>query len=115
MPPQQLDWWAEAVFGTLHQTVDTGNMPPEILQLLLEKQGLAEKLASAVTDASTKGNRLPNELVDMIRKTYGVPMEGLMSLEEAKEHRLRMMEERTAHEGWTNESSDIETYNFCEH
>ena len=51
-------------------------------------------------------------------KTPAVPgsdevVQNLMTLEEAKEHRLELMKERTAfHE---RVEGDVETYNFCEH
>ncbi|KAL2260094.1 hypothetical protein VTK26DRAFT_6015 [Humicola hyalothermophila] len=113
VPPQQLDWWAEAVFGGSGGKV--GDMPPELVQLLLE-QGVAESLRSksSLLPAYEKlGNRLPAEVMDMVRKVGSVP-EGLMTYEEAYQHRLKLMGERSVfraenEDEWTNE------YSFCEH
>lgn len=115
VPPQQLDWWSEAVFGGSGKAANTGDMPVELLQLLLEKKGLAEKLSDGGARAAAQNARLPNELVDMLRKEGGDPLNGLMSLDEAKEYRLELMAERTVAENETNEAQNVESYSFCEH
>lgn len=115
VPPQQLDWWADSVFGTSGQDVNTGNMPPEIVQLLREKQGLAERMATAGAKSTTQGGKLPNELLDMVRQDGGIGLNGLMSLDEAKEHRLTLMQERSRWESSTNSEGCYQTYSFCEH
>ena len=115
VPPQQLDWWAEALFGGKDQAINTANMPAEVLQILLEKKGLAEKLSGDGTNISTKNPKLPNELMDMLRQAGSDTLNGLMSSSEAKERRLELMDERTVADTGTNEAQGIETYSFCEH
>lgn len=109
VPPQQLDWWADAVFGGGE---NTGDLPPELFQVLLE-QGVAQSVKPSSGALEKLHNRLPAEIMDMVRKERAVPDE-LMTYEEACEHRLALMEERTAfidaYEGeWQYE------YSFCEH
>ncbi|GAB1320932.1 Manganese lipoxygenase [Madurella fahalii] len=111
VPPQQLDWWAEAVFGTESQAV-VGEMPSELFQLLLE-QGVAQSVKPSQEMLSKMSSRLPAEVLDMVRREQVLP-EGIMTLDEARQHRLRLMEERSAfqvkgEEEWRN------SYSFCEH
>ncbi|KAH8886347.1 hypothetical protein GQ53DRAFT_727710 [Thozetella sp. PMI_491] len=109
VPPQQLDWWAEAAFGGAG-TGGSDTMPPELLHLLKEKPGLARHLSGRQGGEI----RLPNELLDMIREDGLVP-EGLMDVEEARARRLKLMEERSQfHEHSKNEWFDL-SYSFCEH
>ncbi|KAH8880219.1 hypothetical protein GQ53DRAFT_704441 [Thozetella sp. PMI_491] len=115
VPPQQLDWWAEATFGGPHERTSLGDMPPEVIQLLVEKHGLADKLPVDAVKVASQGSRLPQELADMLREGAGIALNGLMSLDEANEHRLQLMAERTVFASNTNEGSGIDTYNFCEH
>lgn len=115
VPPQQLDWWADAAFqndDNPSSFSSTGDMPPEVLGFLKEKKGLAEKLPA--DKAGAANSRLPPEIVDMVREQGIVPA-ALMSREEAKAHRLKLMEERswahrTAEDVWHEGD-----YNFCEH
>ena len=113
VPPQQLDWWAEAVFGGTGAAAAAGEMPPEVLQLLLEKGvGDAVKPTEEMV-STTQGNRLPTEVMDMLRREE-LGVEGLMTAEEAREHRLALMEERTAFVA-KNEGEWKHAYSFCEH
>lgn len=111
VPPQQLDWWAEEVFGTESQAA-VGAMPPELFRLLLE-QGVAKSVKPPQEMLSKLGNRLPAEVLDMVRREEVLP-EGIMTPDEARKHRLQLMEERSA----LKDKSERErryTYNFCEH
>lgn len=59
-----------------------------------------------------KGANVPNEVLEMVRKEFNL---GLLSTQEAKEHRLALMAERTTHQvdaekQWLNAS-----HSFCEH
>ncbi|KAK4153505.1 hypothetical protein C8A00DRAFT_15264 [Chaetomidium leptoderma] len=117
VPPQQFDWWAEAVFGTASsQQAAKGDMPPELFQLLLE-QGAGKAIINLPTAElllnNQIGNRLPAEVMEMIRRERVVP-EGLMTAEEAREHRLVLMGERSAFVG-ENEKEWCRNYSFCEH
>ncbi|KAK7963383.1 hypothetical protein PG988_010357 [Apiospora saccharicola] len=99
IPPQQLDWWADAVFKNDDPANpgSVGDMSPEVLAFLQEKEGL-----------------LPPEIVDMVRKQGIVPA-GLMSREEARAHRLKLMDERSQHDKTAEDMWFQAGYNFCEH
>ncbi|KAJ0121097.1 hypothetical protein J7T55_008258 [Diaporthe amygdali] len=106
VPPQQQDWWAESVFGKSEdsQASAASRLPGEMVQLLREK-GVA--LPSSGSTAS-----LPPELLDIVRGGFDLPT---LSLEEAKKHRLKLMEERTTHHGEAIRSWEQASYSFCEH
>ncbi|KFY99960.1 hypothetical protein V500_01229 [Pseudogymnoascus sp. VKM F-4518 (FW-2643)] len=111
VPPQQQDWWAEAVFGN-GADANTGNMPPEILELLAE-HGPAKK-SQKQDGGQAAGRKLPTEIMEMVRKNGIVP-EGLLTAEEARHHREELMKVRSRfHEEANMEWEDIE-YFFCEH
>ncbi|KAK0663927.1 hypothetical protein QBC41DRAFT_23066 [Cercophora samala] len=112
VPPQQLDWWAEAVFGGKDQAAK-GDIPSEVFQLLLE-QGLADTISPPKEVLDRMSNRLPAELMDMVRKERILP-EGLMTKEEAKEHRLQLMKERSRFQEDAEETWKKVQFNFCEH
>lgn len=109
VPPQQQQWWVDAAFG---QSTDShksavDKLPVELVTLLQEK-GLS--LQGTGKDSA---KRLPAELVDLIRDEMADS--SLMSLEEAKEHRLALMAQRSAmHERVMQETLWC-AYNFCEH
>ncbi|KAK3339955.1 hypothetical protein B0T25DRAFT_365827 [Lasiosphaeria hispida] len=113
VPPQQLDWWAESVFGAESSNVAKSEIPPELLHLLLE-QGLAKKLnlPEDVTKALT--SRLPAEIMDMVRNE-GVLPEGLMTPAEALQHRIALMEERSQFHQLSKQNWEALTFSFCEH
>lgn len=128
VPPQQLDWWADAVFGADRPA--TGDMPAELLGVLQEKEALAEKLArrapgtttatttttpaAAAAATTTTSRRLPPEIVDMVRQQGVVPA-GLLSREEARAHRLKLMDERSQFDKTAEDVWFQGDYNFCEH
>ncbi|KAK4163299.1 hypothetical protein QBC43DRAFT_319850 [Cladorrhinum sp. PSN259] len=120
VPPQQAEWWADLAFGPQAASSSSVSeskvqIPPEMVQLLLEK-GLAKKqLADAVAsgDVASVG-RLPPELVEMVRKE--LPGEELpMSRKEAEEHRLELMKERSGFHECAESTWRKNEYNFCEH
>ncbi|KAK0703911.1 hypothetical protein B0T26DRAFT_657139 [Lasiosphaeria miniovina] len=119
VPPQQLDWWAKAVFGSSGtaagepQSPVKGQIPPEVLQILLE-QGVGKGLKLSGHILSSLHGRLPAEVVDMVR-AEGKLAEGLMTLDEARQHRVALMEERSHfHQRSEGEWNNTE-YSFCEH
>ncbi|KAL2256160.1 hypothetical protein VTK26DRAFT_2091 [Humicola hyalothermophila] len=114
VPPQQADWWAESTFSALRDQRGSSSLPPEIAQLLQER-GLGHKELSSGEKLSNNGGRtkLPAELLDMIRKELG--NSPLMTREEAEEHRLKLMKERSTVQGEVRERWQYATYNFCEH
>lgn len=111
VPPQQLDWWAEAVFGS-GKEAKRSDMPPEIFQLLLEK-GLSKQFPkNDITQ--TQGRKMPPEILDIVRQK-GVMPKGLMTVEEAREHRLELINIRSRfHETSEDDWQSVE-YSFCEH
>lgn len=84
-------------------------LPAELVALLHEK-GLSSSVDSA------ENGRLPPELMEMVREHFNADEHILpMRLEEAKEHREKLMQVRSAfhrkaEDGWRQHS-----YSFCEH
>lgn len=109
VPPQQQDWWMERTFAKLNAS-EAEKVPPVIAQIVSEKTGGHEVLEAA---ASASKKQLPPELTQMVRDMYGDAMP--MSLEEAKRHRLKLMDERTGIEDNARGKWGQLKYNFCEH
>jgi hypothetical protein len=108
VPPQQLEWWADAVCGNPDAVDDS--LRPELLHLLLRKPELRRYLE----DRKSGDIRLPNEVLDLIYDGGVVP-KNLMSVEEAKAHRLKLMKERSQFHDHAKEEWFQLCYNFCEH
>ncbi|KAI0973396.1 hypothetical protein F4678DRAFT_426585 [Xylaria arbuscula] len=89
VPPQQQDWWLESVLGRSaeSQQAALAKFPAEIVKLLVEK-GVIRKEQLLHTKLT-----LPTELMDMVRSYFG-DAPG-MSVEEARDHRLKLTDERT--------------------
>ncbi|KAF7549930.1 hypothetical protein G7Z17_g6066 [Cylindrodendrum hubeiense] len=108
VPPQQQSWWMENTFDRLGKGEET-KVPPAIAQLILEKAPGHPGL-----EAAGKGKQsLPEELMDIVRNELEdvVPM----SLEEARAHRLKLMDVRTVFQEGTRETWAEVEYSFCEH
>ncbi|KAH7144595.1 hypothetical protein B0J13DRAFT_595977 [Dactylonectria estremocensis] len=108
VPPQQQSWWMERAFGNLGMD-EAAKVPQAVAQLILEKAP-----GHSALEAAGKGLQdLPAELMDIVRSEFGdaVPM----SLDEAKEHRLRLMDVRTAFQNEAREKWRQNDYSFCEH
>ncbi|KAF9774553.1 hypothetical protein IL306_007417 [Fusarium sp. DS 682] len=109
VPPQQKSWWMEKAFGNLTEKNAT-NVPNTIAKLVSD----GEPEHPGLKAAAESGNPLPKELMDMVENEadeFVMPM----SLEEAKEHRLKLMDERTSYQRDAEVKwSDIQ-YSFCEH
>lgn len=112
VPPQQMSWWLDSLLGSSKASKNEAlaKLPPEIVALLHDK-GLA------VGGSQTKGNTtLPAEVMEMVRTWFGDDEEAMpMRDDEAREHRVGLMRERSAflvkaEEGWQRHS-----YSFCEH
>lgn len=106
VPPQQLSWWAESLIGKDAAALGRTNLPPELVRLLQEK-------GAQVPDSSIEG-KLPEEIMEIIQ-AYVSKDTLPMSLEEAKEHRLKLMEERGVHQTRSEDSWQSHSYGFCEH
>ncbi|KAH7140604.1 hypothetical protein EDB81DRAFT_655028 [Dactylonectria macrodidyma] len=108
VPPQQQNWWVERAFGNLGKD-EAAKVPQAIAQLILEK-------APGHTGLETAGKRgqgLPPELMDIVRGEFGDALP--MSLDEAKEHRLKLMDARTTFQKEARDLWEEVDYNFCEH
>ncbi|KAF2734477.1 hypothetical protein EJ04DRAFT_466559 [Polyplosphaeria fusca] len=111
VPPQQMSWWLDSILGQSPESRETAlsKLPIEIIALMNDK-GL-----DADADATGEA-KLPVELMELVRQHFNSDKDSLlMSLEEAHEHRLKLMQERSAHvqtsERWWQQHS----YGFCEH
>ncbi|KAF5680020.1 hypothetical protein FHETE_562 [Fusarium heterosporum] len=111
VPPQQQSWWMEQAFQGL-TTQDAEKIPSAVANLL--SQSAPGHSISALDAATRGGGSLPGELMNMV-KEEAAKIEGPMSLEEAKEHRLKLMDERTQFQSQVESEWESETYNFCEH
>lgn len=115
VPPQQMSWYAESVFGSTKESREDGlkKLPVELINLLQDK-GI---LSSEEGTIKLKENaRLPEELMDMVRAHFKADEQQMpMSVEEAHEHRRNLMAERTAFVDSADKEWSGHTYNFCEH
>ena len=59
-----------------------------------------------------EGPKLPGELMEKV-PGKGLPLQGLLTLEEANAHRLALMDERTQHQ--LHHQRFVSGYSFCEH
>jgi citrate lyase beta subunit len=111
-----MSWYNECLFGSTPEArkASLAKLPSEVLGLLQER-GLSNITLEADVETA-RGIALPEELMEMVREHLGAEESALpMSLEEAKEHRAKLMQERgafvkTAEKGWQQHS-----YSFCEH
>ncbi|TLD18760.1 hypothetical protein E2P81_ATG11670 [Venturia nashicola] len=90
VPPQQMNWWLDSALGdTLESRNEALSKLPAELVLLMKEKGLdAEALSEA---------KLPQEWMSLTTEYFSADGDGLlMSLEEAKEHRPKLMAERSA-------------------
>ncbi|RTE78942.1 hypothetical protein BHE90_006536 [Fusarium euwallaceae] len=108
VPPQQQSWWMDSAFGNLGNK-NAEKVPQAIAELILDKTPSHPGLEAA----AKRGEPLPAELMEMVRENVGdtVPM----SLQEAKEHRLKLMETRSAFQKVARNQWQNVGYNFCEH
>jgi hypothetical protein len=98
-----MDWWIESLTSSKAGATD---LSPEIVDVL-QKHG-------AKLPPSTLGATLPEELMAMVREQLSKE-ELPMSLEEAKQHRLNLMKERSTHVETSEKAWQEHDYNFCEH
>lgn len=84
-------------------------IPAELVQLLREN-GLLDGNDGLLDDR--RQGRLPLELMNMLRSYFDAT---LMTNEEAKEHRAKLMEVRTSFHAKADGEWQQQKYNFCEH
>lgn len=109
VPPQQKSWWIESAFGGLNEE-SAKNVPNAVAKLVSGE----EREHAGLKAAAESGNPLPEELVNMVQ-TEADEATLPMSLEEAKEHRLKLMDERTSYQRDAEQSWSSIQYSFCEH
>lgn len=107
VPPQQQDWWFDSIVG------DTQKPAPEAVPA-------TDDASSSSTVKPEKKRKLPFELplelMDMVWENFASSEDkGLMSEEEAKEHRIKLMEMRTTFVDKSDKTWHAQTYSFCEH
>lgn len=116
VPPQRWDWYMESLLG------DSGEerrgalkkLPAELVTLLQKNEMIGNGEREHLE--TSENPKLNAELLKMVREYLEVGGKSmLMGIEEAKEHRGKLMQERTAfvktaEMGWRDNS-----YSFCEH
>jgi len=105
VPPQQQDWWMERAFGSVEAEKVFHPIAKLVSEAAPDHPGLQAALES--------GTPLPQELRDMVRREAISRLP--MSLAEAKEHRLKLMEERTKFQSEAEKNWSRPEYSFCEH
>lgn len=109
VPPQQHSWWVERAFGNLSKE-EAEKISHPIAQIVSEAAPEHDGLRAA----AKSGKPLPEELMDMVRREAAdstMPM----TLEEAKAHRLKLMDERGRLQEEAEGNWRQVTYHFCEH
>lgn len=104
-----MDWWLDSVLGDTPEARKEAlsKLPAELVMLMKEKGLDVEVLPEA---------KLPEELMALTTEYFNAAGEGLsMSLEEAKEHRLKLMAERSAFVKTADDGYHQHSYSFCEH
>lgn len=106
VPPQQQDWWAESAFGETEDSRASAasRLPPHIVQVLREK-------GIALPDNGSTA-KLPPELLAMVDEEFDL---STLSLEQAKQHRLKLMEDWKARRGEALETWNQTAYDLGEH
>ncbi|KAG0650489.1 hypothetical protein D0Z07_3367, partial [Hyphodiscus hymeniophilus] len=110
VPPQQLDWWAECIFSKSRRTGGEAisNFPAELTQVLQQK-------GVAIEASKSERGKLAPELYSMLSEHFDDQGALLMSSAEAREHREKLMEARSAFHFEADEQWHHHSYSFCEH
>ncbi|TVY13172.1 hypothetical protein LARI1_G009060 [Lachnellula arida] len=106
VPPQQLDWWAESIFSKSND--GSSKLPVELAQLLQQK-------GVPIESSSNESGKLPPELDEMLREQFMGEGSLLMGEVEAREHREKLMQARSAFHCEADDRWHYTTYSFCEH
>lgn len=116
VPPQQMSWYLDSLLGDVPESRKEAlsKLPAELVTLLQEK-GTSAVVPEADT-VPAENAKLPEELMDMVREHFDADGHTMpMGVEEAKEHRLALMQERGAFQRSTEQEWQESSYNFCEH
>lgn len=108
VPPQQRHWWLESALGSAGPEA---SVPPEVAQIISDRAG-GEKLRDILRGPGDI--RLTAEMMSMVREEMAED-ELPMGLEEAREHRRKLMQERSASQATAERNWRDEEYSFCEH
>ncbi|KAJ2988381.1 hypothetical protein NUW58_g4004 [Xylaria curta] len=109
VPPQQQHWWVESVFGRSveSQQASLARLPADLTQLLGEQGWIDEG------HLSRPQGKLPPEPLNIVRMHLGEAP--TMSDGDARDHRLKLMDERTTFHDTVDQAWLGHSYNFCEH
>ncbi|KAF8192397.1 hypothetical protein K438DRAFT_1762395 [Mycena galopus ATCC 62051] len=91
---------------TIDPIVSATDIPPQ------QAEWATDALEEALADPTSNLAKLPRELADMVKERLPTT---LVTLEEAKEYRLRLMKERTVFETDHSLIAYNQTFNMCEH
>jgi hypothetical protein len=116
-----MSWYSENLLGTSTESKKEalGKMPAEVVSLLQERglsEGVASGEGSGIADMVGENAKLPAELMEMVKGYVDAEGHALpMGVEEAKEHREKLMVERGAFAESARKEWKGRSYNFCEH
>jgi hypothetical protein len=111
VPPQQMAWYMESLLGTDPDSRKDAlaKLPAEIVDLLQEKSLVSPEPVS-------ENRKLPAGLSDIVREYFETDGQHMpMGVGEAKEHRKKLMQERSAFVKTSEKGWQDQTYSFCEH
>lgn len=110
VPPQQMSWWAGSVLGdTPEARKEALSKLPAELVAWMQKKGIT-------AEDPENDFRLPRELFEMVREYIDADSDDLpMELQEAMEHRKKLMGERSTFHKDADRNWSRTSYNFCEH
>lgn len=84
--------------------------------MLMQQMSKNDEILAKGEIDKIKHGQLPPELMEMVWEYFiDTPEDTLMSEEEAKEHRIKLMENRTAFVDKSHIEWQESFYNFCEH
>jgi hypothetical protein len=105
-----MTWYTDSILGANRREA-LAKLPSELVALL-HAEGLTAGDAAVLAENFT----LPEEPLDMVRQYFEAERRHIpMSVEEARQHREKLTEERTAYVSQSEEEWISQTYNFCEH
>lgn len=105
-----MNWSVDSIFGSTadSRTAALARIPAEVLALLNEK-GLG-------ADLSAKEGKLFTELMEIVREHFNADGDALpMAMEDANQHRVKLMDERSTFVRASGREWQANTYSFCEH